>query len=182
MESESKGEAAPEIQGERVTLHGAMIALVVQPCFALFLSAVGLYLFLHGSRVLAGACCLGAMAFAVSLPAFWRQYRLVKAGAIVIAQSKVSPHVHPAASILLTSLMTLMVLIMGAGTLYILPLAPFSFAVKIIFAGFNLLLWLITGFLWYRIVTERRKTPIAEPVYEQGEGVWPPAPQRPKNE
>ncbi len=78
------------------------------------------------------------------------------------------------------SVMTLMVLIMGAATLYALPLAPWSFAVKCSIAGANLFLWLITGFLWSRIAMERQRVSVIEPGYEQEERVWPPAPQTPK--
>ncbi len=185
MKSESSAEAAPEFQGERLTLRRARIALIRQLCSACLLSTSGLYLFFYGHEVVAGSCCLGAIGSAVSLPFFWRQYRLVETGVVVTIQRQVSPqlaHVHPAASIVITSLLTLMVLITGVGTLYILPLASWSLTYRGFFAGFNLLLWLVTGFLWYRVATGRRKSPVVEPVYEQGEGVWPPAPRTPKNE
>ena len=185
MNGISESEVSPKLPGQRLTLRRARMALIRQLCSALLLSASGLYLLFHGNKFLAGSFCLGAMLSAASVPAFWKQYRMVKEGAIVTIQPEVSSQlirVHPAASIVATSLMTLMVLIMGAGTLYTLPLMVGAGAFKVFLVFFNLFLWLITGFLWYRILTERRKTAVVEPVYEQGEGVWPPAPQIPKSE
>ena len=69
---------------------------------------------------------------------------------------------------------------MGGVTLYILPPLSRMVSIQSFLVGFNLLLWLLIGFLWYRIAMERRKITVVEPVYEQGEGVWPPAPQVPK--
>ena len=80
------------------------------------------------------------------------------------------------------ALLTIMVLIMGGVSLYILPHTAGAFGFDVFLLGFNLLLWLLTGFLWYRVATERRKITVVEPYYEQGEGVWPPAPQVPKSE
>ncbi len=78
--------------------------------------------------------------------------------------------------------MTLMVLIMSAGTIYTFPLMSAPFGFKVFLVGFNAFLWLLTGFLWYRIATERRKVTVVEPFYEQVEGVWPPAPRVPEIE
>ena len=72
-----------------------------------------------------------------------------------------------------------MVLIMSGVTLYILPSRLGSFNDQVFLVVLNALLWLLTGFFWYRILTERRKITVVEPSYEQGEGVWPPAPQVP---
>ncbi len=183
MSEESGVETAPQPQAQRLTLQWARMALIWQLCCTLFVSGFGLYLLYAGSETGAAFCCLGAVISATSLPRIWKQYRLVRSGIIVTVRPQVASQlarVPPAAAIMLTSLMTLMVLIAGAGTLYILPLASWSFIVKMIFAGFHLLLWLITGFLWYRIATEQRRITVVEPVYEQGDGVWPPAPQVPK--
>ncbi|GEM_PF-5238712 len=88
--------------------------------------------------------------------------------------------VHPVGAVVVASLITLVVLALGGVTLYILPSLTRIVGIQAFLVGFNLLLWLLTGFLWYRIATERGKVPVGEVVYEQGEGVWPPAPQVPK--
>jgi len=185
MSDESSVEAAPQPQGRRLTLRRAKVTLVRQVCSALLLSGSGLYLISDGIKTAATFCCLGAVVSAGSVPIFWKRYRLVRSGAIVTVRPQVASrlvHVHPAAAIVVTSLITLVVLAMGGVTLYILPHLSRMVSIQAFLVGFNLLLWLLTGFLWYRIVTERRKNPLIEPVYEQGEDVWPPAPQIPKNE
>ena len=62
--------------------------------------------------------------------------------------------------------MTLMVLIMSGVTLHIFPDTTGAFGFTVFLAVFNAFLWLLTGFLWYRIATERRKITVAEPFYE----------------
>ena len=183
MSGESRIEPAPQPQGQVLTLRRAKGALVGQLCFALFLSGYGLYLLFHGGHTPAIICCVGAVVRAGSVPAFWKQYRRVRSGAIVIVQPQITSQlvrVHPIAAILLTSLMTLMVIIMGVGTAWTFPLMSAMPGSKVFLVGFNAFLWLLTGFLWYRITTERRKITVVKPFYEQIEGVWPPAPQVPK--
>ena len=183
MSEESRVEAAPQPQGQVLTLRRVKGALVGQLCLVLFLSSYGLYLLFHGGHIPAIICCVGAVVRAGFVPAFWKQYRRVRSGAIVIVQPQITSQlvrVHPAAAILLTSLMTLMVLALGGVTLYILPSLTRVIRIQAFLVGFNLLLWFLTSFFWYRVATERQKITVVEPFYEQGEGVWPPAPQVPK--
>ena len=185
MSEGSRVEASPRSQGERLTLRGAKGALVVQLCFILLISGCGLYLLSHGGRMPAALCCVWVVVNAGYVPTFWKRYRMVRSGATVTVHPKPSSQVfrvHPGVAVVVTSLITLVVLAMGGVTLYILPSLSRMMGVQALLIGFNLFIWLLTGFLWYRIVTERRKITVVEPLYEQVEGVWPPAPQVPKIE
>jgi len=183
MNDGDRVETAPQPQGQRLTLRRMRMALVWQLCSALVLSGWGLYLLSDGSKIDGTACCLGAVIPVVLLLTIWKQYRLVKSGAIVTVQSQASSQIfriQPTIAIVAISLLTLVVLIMGAATLYILPSLSRMVSFQDFLVGLSLLLWLLTSFSWYRIATEQRNITVVEPSYEQGEGVWPPAPQVPK--
>ena len=183
MSEESRVEAAPQPQGQRLTLHRATCMVVVQLCCVLLLSGCGLYLLSQGGRTPAILCCVGVILNAWLALTYWKQYRRVRAGDTVTIYSRASHQmfrVHPVGAVVVASLITLVVLALGGVTLYILPSLTRIVGIQAFLVGFNLLLWLLTGFLWYRIATERGKVPVGEVVYEQGEGVWPPAPQVPK--
>ena len=182
MSEESRVEAAPQPQGQRLTLRRVRMILIWQLCSTLLTSGLGIYLLADGSKIGAAACCLGSVVSAASLATIWKQYRRVRSGDIVIVQPQGTSQlvrVHPTVSIVVMSLMTLMVLTMSGVTLYVSPHMTRASGLATFLVGFNAFLWLLTGYLWYRVATERQKITVVEPFYEQGEGVWPPAPQVP---
>jgi hypothetical protein len=126
--------------------------------------------------------CLLALIQSFNGWGLWRQYRLVKQGVAVYEAPEVELSVPKPVSIAATSILTGFVGVCSAIAITFAYTSGNTLTGWAIAGTITLALWLFTGRCWYRIVTERRKTPTVEPVYEQGEGVWPPAPRIPKNE
>lgn len=176
-------ETISEPQGKKLTLFRATLVLIGQPFYILLMPWAGLWMFFRGSKMMAVPCCFAALSSALAMPASWKRYRLVKAGAVILLPSKAaSPPVPSIIAVFVVSAWTLLVLIVAVGSAFGLLPALVSFNAGAIVIGVNLVLWYITGYLWYRVQKGWRKQPAVQPRYKQQEGVWPSAPHISENE
>lgn len=171
-----------EAQDKRLTLQKSRNAFLMPLCLALLSAAYGLYKVANGDKMQAGISCFVLLSQLLNMPALWGRYRLIKQGHVVyIDTASQSPSVPKAVSAVVALALTGIVGVSSA------------VAVLIFYTNFNTLggwavagllvlpLWLYTSYCWYRIVCEKRQI-VPSILQKQPEGVWPPAPQVPKNE
>lgn len=181
MNPPDDAEAAPEARRKPLSLTQARTILIAITCFILLLAATGIHELQVGQKTPAFFSCLAAAVSLLQLPLYLHLYRQVKKGKEVILRPlplsalHQSPRVPFWVSIIFISLLTL--LVAAASIMFLSVFASIkSPTSKLIIVGVNLFFWLVTAFVWYcALKTEHRRKEI-QPIWEQTEGVWPPAP------
>ena len=182
MNGASDSETAAKPQGERLTLRQSRNALLKALGLILLFAPLGFCSMRQGQKMQAALFCYLTVIQLLNLRLLWRQHRLIQQGVTVYATPQVVLSVPRPISTVVTSILTGLVGIFSVFGIFI-AYSRFNTFIRWAIADAILLpLWMYTGYCWYRITTERRKVPVVEPVYEQREGVWPPAPRISENE
>ena len=163
-------------QKKRLTLQQCKQLLWMQGGYFLLSAGFGIHQLYERHFLFASLVLFAAVSQTFALPTLWKQYRLVKDGAVVYSNVQQSQVQMPqAVSIAVVFVLTVFAGFSSAFVVYVIH-SYFNTQLGWVICGLTLLaVWLFIGYCWFRIITEK---PAAKPItfQEQPEGVWPPAP------
>jgi hypothetical protein len=164
--------------GVRVTLGRCMFSLIFSALWILGSSAYTIVCLREGNKLQALMFTAVVVAQALTLPAGWKQYRLVSSGAVIYIRRN-GLRMPTAVSVVVTGILTLLVSLVTVACAMIINTPVFrhnpmpTLAIMLVVNG---LLWAYVAYCWYRISQERQRSKPQEIVSVPTEGVWPPPP------
>ena len=164
--------------GKPLSLWHITAVIVVLSCFALLEALFGLHQLQAGHKRQALIVGISALVIFMTLPIHISNWLKVKRGVNVILRPLppgILPQVPFAVSLSITCLLTLLIAWVTYFCYFDLNRYTRTIRQELLLAGFNLLLWLLVGLVWFCLLRTRERKQY-EAVSEQVEGVWPPAP------
>jgi hypothetical protein len=161
------------VKSKGLTLHQAAGIVIVDACFCILFAWWGRNALQAGDKFGENLYCVGAAILFSSLPLYVRNFFRVKRGAPVMVKRKPSPPTPQAG-------FRLLCIIMGVGTLAVIAITNLlardfhtlkTLEERLFTIGYGMTLWLLHGFGWFWLLSQRPSPPLA--AQKQPEGVWP---------
>lgn len=162
-------------QGKPLTLTKARFALLQALFGSLFFPVLGCIMLVRGDKIIGGLLCLFAPSQWMFLSQSIKNYRLVKQGmAVYIPLPKPLP-IPKLVSVPVVVVLSVIVFVIDAMAIFIAGVRVHTLEGWAIATAVMLPLTLYAAYCWSRIIGEKQKARAA--AFQEGEGVWPPAPK-----